>query len=171
MISRNVVLPGRVSLIVNDLSTTSASVAPSDSNLDRKVHEFNANRAMPWSLRVCSEETCSVYRCNLTTSRVTSKSTVVHEAAFASVLRTSGWRSTVEVSTAGLRKPVGEIYPARAYLEMIVDAGCPIALSSDAHVPEDLGFGYDRALELLSEVGVGEICVFEGRERRLEPVG
>ena len=39
----------------------------------------------------------------------------------------------VEVSTAGLRKPVGEIYPARPYLEMLVDAGCPIALSSDAH--------------------------------------
>jgi histidinol phosphatase-like PHP family hydrolase len=39
----------------------------------------------------------------------------------------------VEVSTAGLRKPVGEIYPARAFLEMVVDAGNPIALSSDAH--------------------------------------
>ena len=39
----------------------------------------------------------------------------------------------MEVSTAGLRKPVGEIYPARAFLEMAVDAGVPIALSSDAH--------------------------------------
>ena len=46
----------------------------------------------------------------------------------------------VEVSTAGLRKPVGEIYPARPYLEMVLDAGCPIALSSDAHVPSQLGF-------------------------------
>ena len=36
----------------------------------------------------------------------------------------------MEVSTAGLRKPVGEIYPARAFLEMAVDAGIPIALSS-----------------------------------------
>lgn len=77
----------------------------------------------------------------------------------------------VEVSTAGLRKPVAEIYPSRAYLEMIVEAGCPIALSSDAHVPEDIGHGYDQALELLDEVGVTELCVFEGRERRLEPVG
>ena len=41
----------------------------------------------------------------------------------------------MEVSTAGLRKPVGEIYPARAMLEMAVDAGIPIALSSDAHRP------------------------------------
>ena len=77
----------------------------------------------------------------------------------------------VEVSTAGLRKPVGEIYPARAYLEMVVEAGCPIALSSDAHVPEDIGHGYDQALELLSDVGITELAVFEGRERRMEPVG
>src|SRR5204863_215307 len=41
----------------------------------------------------------------------------------------------MEVSTAGLRKPVAEIYPARAMLEMAVDAGLPIALSSDAHLP------------------------------------
>jgi histidinol-phosphatase (PHP family) len=54
---------------------------------------------------------------------------------------------------------------------MIVEAGCPISLSSDAHVPEDIGYGYDRALELLSDCGVTELCVFEGRERRLEPIG
>lgn len=77
----------------------------------------------------------------------------------------------VEVSTAGLRKPVGEIYPSRAFLEMVVEAGCPIALSSDAHVPEHLGFGYERALALLDEVGVEEIAVFENRTRRMEPLG
>ena len=60
----------------------------------------------------------------------------------------------VEVSTAGLRKPVGEIYPDRAFLEMVVDAGNPIALSSDAHVPEQLGFAYDEALALLDATGV-----------------
>ena len=56
-------------------------------------------------------------------------------------------------------------------VEMVVDAGCPIALSSDAHVPEHLGFGYEQALELLGDVGVSELAVFERRERRLEPVG
>lgn len=77
----------------------------------------------------------------------------------------------VEVSTAGLRKPVGEMYPARAFLEMVVDAGVPVALSSDAHTPAHVGYSYDAALALLNEVGIGEICVFERRERRLEPVG
>jgi histidinol-phosphatase (PHP family) len=77
----------------------------------------------------------------------------------------------VEVSTAGLRKPVGELYPARAFLEMVVEAGNPIALSSDAHTPEHLGYGYDEAIELLAELGVTELCVFERRQRRLEPIG
>jgi histidinol-phosphatase (PHP family) len=77
----------------------------------------------------------------------------------------------VEVSTAGLRKPVGEIYPDRAFLEMVVDAGNPIALSSDAHVPEQLGFEYERALELLDDLGVKEIAVFERRQVRPAPVG
>ncbi len=77
----------------------------------------------------------------------------------------------VEVSTAGLRKPVGELYPARAFLEMCVEARIPVALSSDAHRPEDIGAGYERALEELDALGVRELCVFEGRERRLEPIG
>ena len=54
---------------------------------------------------------------------------------------------------------------------MCVDAGAPFALSSDAHVPEDVGWGYDRAVEAMRGWGVGEICVFERRERRLEPLG
>ena len=77
----------------------------------------------------------------------------------------------VEVSTAGLRKPVGELYPARTFAEMCVEAGAVFSLSSDAHLPEEVGFGYDRALEFLDDLGVEEICVFERRERRLEPLG
>jgi histidinol-phosphatase (PHP family) len=76
----------------------------------------------------------------------------------------------VELSTAGLRKPVGELYPSRAFAEMCVEAGASFALSSDAHLPEQVGFGYERALELLAELGAGEICVFERRSRRLEPL-
>jgi histidinol-phosphatase (PHP family) len=77
----------------------------------------------------------------------------------------------IEVSTAGLRKPVGEIYPAAGFLELCLEAGRPVALSSDAHVPADLGYEYDRAVAWLSELGVEEIAVFDGRERKLEPLG
>jgi histidinol-phosphatase (PHP family) len=53
----------------------------------------------------------------------------------------------------------------------VVEAGVPFALSSDAHLPEQVGFGYDRGVALLDELGVEEIAVFEGRRRRLEPLG
>jgi histidinol-phosphatase (PHP family) len=77
----------------------------------------------------------------------------------------------VEVSTAGLRKPVGEIYPAPGFAELCVEAGACFALSSDAHLPEQVGFRYDAAVELLDGLGVGEIAVFERRQRRLAPLG
>ena len=77
----------------------------------------------------------------------------------------------VEVSTSGLRKPVGEIYPARDFLDGVLATGAPIALSSDAHLPQQIGFAYDRALELLDAAGVRELAVFDRRERRLEPIG
>jgi histidinol-phosphatase (PHP family) len=78
---------------------------------------------------------------------------------------------SVEVSTAGLRKAVGEIYPSDPFMEMCVDAGATFALSSDAHEPGQLGFEYPAALEFLARHGVREIATFEGRVRSLEPVG
>jgi histidinol-phosphatase (PHP family) len=78
---------------------------------------------------------------------------------------------SIEVSTAGLRKPVGEIYPAPAFLAGAVEAGAPVALSSDAHVPEHVGFEYERALELLASCGVTELATFDRRARRLEAIG
>jgi histidinol-phosphatase (PHP family) len=77
----------------------------------------------------------------------------------------------IEVSTAGLRKRAQQIYPAPAFLEMCLEAGVSVALSSDAHRPEHVGADYDLALELLEGAGVRELCVFESRECRLEPIG
>jgi histidinol-phosphatase (PHP family) len=77
----------------------------------------------------------------------------------------------VEISTAGLRKPVGELYPSRGFAEMCVEAGASFALSSDAHLPEQIGFEYDRAVRFMDELGIGELCVFEQRQRSLAPLG
>jgi histidinol-phosphatase (PHP family) len=77
----------------------------------------------------------------------------------------------IEVSTAGLRKPVEEIYPARGFLEMCLEAGRPVALSSDAHTPNDLAYRYDEALEYLDSLDIRELAVFERRQRRMEPIG
>jgi histidinol-phosphatase (PHP family) len=77
----------------------------------------------------------------------------------------------VEVSTAGLRKPVGELYPSAAFAEMCVEAGAAFSLSSDAHAPEHVGYEYERAVEAMRGWGISEVAVFERRDRRMEPLG
>jgi len=78
---------------------------------------------------------------------------------------------SVEVSTAGLRKPVGEIYPSAALAEMLVDAGAAFVLSSDAHEPREIGHEYDRAVEVMREWGIDEVSTFSARARIMEPLG
>lgn len=77
----------------------------------------------------------------------------------------------VEVSTAGLRKPVGEIYPAAGFAALCVEAGTPFTLSSDAHLPAEVGWAYPEAVELMTGLGIDRIATFSGRERTLEPLG
>lgn len=77
----------------------------------------------------------------------------------------------VEVSTAGLRKPVDEIYPAAGFARLCVEAGVPFTLSSDAHVPEQVGYAYGEAVEFMTGLGIDRVCVFSGRERTTEPLG
>ena len=77
----------------------------------------------------------------------------------------------VEVSTAGLRKPAGEIYPSPGFARMCVEAGAAFSLSSDAHTPEQVGYAYDRAVEFMRGLGIDRIAVFERRRRRMEELG
>ena len=83
----------------------------------------------------------------------------------------AGSGAAVEVSTAGLRKPAGEIYPAADFLRMCVAGGVPVALSSDAHRPADVGADYEQALALLAALGVEQLSVFERRRRSLVEIG
>ena len=54
---------------------------------------------------------------------------------------------------------------------MCLAAGKPVALSSDAHEPEHIGYGYDAALELLRECRRRrESRVFDGAADE-EPLG
>src|ERR671925_302975 len=76
----------------------------------------------------------------------------------------------MEGSTAGLRKPAGEMYPAPALGRMCVEAGAAFSLSSDAHTPAEIGYAYDRAVKEMRSWGVEEIAAFEHRTRRLEPL-
>ncbi len=75
----------------------------------------------------------------------------------------------VEVSAAGLHKPVGEVYPDRELLELCHERRVPITLASDAHEPAHVGRDLDRAVELAREVGYETVTVFDDRERKQEP--
>jgi histidinol-phosphatase (PHP family) len=77
----------------------------------------------------------------------------------------------VEVSTAGLRKPVGELYPDRELLQEIEFHELPITLASDAHVPADVGRDLDKAIDHARSAGLDTVTVFESRSRRQEPIG
>jgi histidinol-phosphatase (PHP family) len=70
----------------------------------------------------------------------------------------------VEVSTAGWRKPVREIYPAPEWLPMLIEAEVPLVLCSDAHIPGDVGAHYPQALDMLRALGLKQLHTVSGRK-------
>ena len=79
--------------------------------------------------------------------------------------------TALEVSTAGLRKAVGEIYPDSAFLRAARESGTPITLASDAHLPDDVGRDLERAVEHARAAGFETVTVFDARSSRQEPLG
>jgi histidinol-phosphatase (PHP family) len=76
----------------------------------------------------------------------------------------------MEINTAGLRKPVGEIYPAPGLLRRAREAGIPITFGSDAHRPEEVGYEFARAVTLARDAGYEEYITFSLRERTIVPL-
>jgi histidinol-phosphatase (PHP family) len=72
----------------------------------------------------------------------------------------------VEVSTGGLRKPVGELYPDPHLLALCRERGVPATVASDAHVPSLVGSDFDRARALLRSAGYETITLFDRRQGR-----
>ncbi|GFN24105.1 histidinol-phosphatase HisJ family protein [Thermanaeromonas sp. C210] len=72
--------------------------------------------------------------------------------------------AAVEVNTAGLFKPVGEIYPSRDLLERCFALGIPVTVSSDAHSPEEVGRAREEGLALVRGVGYTHLATFKGRQ-------
>ena len=77
----------------------------------------------------------------------------------------------LEVSSAGLHKPHGKLYPNERLLFAAREAGIPITTASDAHVPDHVGRDLDRAIEHARAVGYETVTVFDQREARQEPLG
>jgi len=73
----------------------------------------------------------------------------------------------LELNTAGLRKPTGEIYPSKTLLEAAYELDIPITFSSDAHSPKQVGLGYEAATQLARDVGYTKAVTFKGRDKKL----
>jgi histidinol-phosphatase (PHP family) len=77
----------------------------------------------------------------------------------------------LEVSSAGLHKRHGKLYPNRHLLSAARERAIPITLASDAHVPQNVGRDLDRAVEHARAAGYETVTIFDGRESRQEPLG
>ncbi|WP_187647860.1 histidinol-phosphatase [Nitrosophilus labii] len=73
----------------------------------------------------------------------------------------------LEISSAGLRKPVGEIYPSKELLEMAYEMDIPITFASDAHKPEQVGFKIEELKSLAKGIGYSEFAIFRNKEKIL----
>ena len=75
---------------------------------------------------------------------------------------------TIELSTAGWRKPVNELYPSDRIIELARAKGILFTSASDAHSHVQLGENYDRLEDKINSLGIREVAVFEKHERRLQ---
>src|SRR2546421_4757563 len=76
----------------------------------------------------------------------------------------------IELSTAGWRKPVNELYPSDEIIRLALEKGIPITTASDAHSHAQLGEDFDRLAQKMSILGVREVCVFEKHKRSAHPL-
>lgn len=73
----------------------------------------------------------------------------------------------IDVNAAGWRYPCGELYPSPEFLTLCYKYGVPITLGSDAHKPEQVGEGIERAVQLLKSIGFRQVATFKQRQRIL----
>lgn len=77
----------------------------------------------------------------------------------------------LEVSSAGLRRPAREAYPAMDLLKLACERGVPITLASDAHEPEEVGSRYDELVTWARAAGYRTVTVFGGRQPLQTEIG
>lgn len=71
----------------------------------------------------------------------------------------------IELSTAGWRKPVNELYPSDPIIELAIEKGISFTTASDAHSYVQLGENFARLAHKMAEIGVRQVSVFEKHKR------
>ena len=73
----------------------------------------------------------------------------------------------IELSTAGWRKPVDELYPSDRLIKLAMQKGIPFTTASDAHSHVQLGENFDRLAQKMSMLGIREVSVYEKHKRQM----
>ncbi len=76
----------------------------------------------------------------------------------------------LEISSAGLRKPCAEIYPAPRIIAGAAKRGIPFSYGSDAHEPASVGHAWRQCTALLRQHDIHTISRFSARRRALIPL-
>ena len=72
----------------------------------------------------------------------------------------------MELSTAGWRKPVGELYPSDEIIRCALEKGIPFTTASDGHSHVQQGENFERLAEKMAQMGIREVSVFEHHKRQ-----
>lgn len=71
----------------------------------------------------------------------------------------------MEINTSGKRYGLTSFHPSTEILKLYKDLGGEIiTVGSDAHRPEDLGYGFMEVLDLLKALGYRYYCIFKKRK-------
>lgn len=76
----------------------------------------------------------------------------------------------IELNTSGLRRAVEEIYPSLHILKMARERDIPICFGSDAHLPDEIAYAFDQALDLARQAGYTHTARYRRRRRDLVPL-
>ena len=71
----------------------------------------------------------------------------------------------VEINTAGLLKPVNEIYPSREIIEILYNKNVPVTIGSDAHEPGNVSYMIFETIEMLKKIGYRAVSGFKNKKR------
>ncbi|MFK8110617.1 MAG: histidinol-phosphatase [Rubripirellula sp.] len=72
----------------------------------------------------------------------------------------------MELNTSGVNKTISEMNPYPSMLVEMRKRNIPITLGADAHQPERVADGYEKAMELLKECGFTHVNYFTNRQRQ-----
>jgi histidinol-phosphatase (PHP family) len=72
---------------------------------------------------------------------------------------------SAEISSAGLRKPVNEMYPSDSLIEKLKKENVSFTTASDAHKLSDVGYKAELIRKLLDKFNIKQLAIFENRTK------